>query len=238
MSQGAIFLHREITEHWLWKDKPFSKGQAWVDMILLANHTENKVPYNDKVTVISRGEFIRSERFLAMRWGWSKASVHRFLILLKNDSMIDIKSNQKANQISILNYNEYQEMRTKKEPKVNQKRTKSEPVVNLNNNEEECIKNDNIYVDFFSTPLMQRFLNHRKKKAPILPDSYEFFYNKFMEWEKEGYSPEIVVNTMIDRGWRSFKSEWMDKNGKANINQGNGEGNTDVFGKYLAEKYK
>jgi hypothetical protein len=235
LSQGAIFLHREITDHWLWKDKPFSKGQAWVDMILLANHTENKVPYNDKVTIISRGEFIRSERFLAMRWGWSKASVHRFLILLKNDSMIDIKSNQKANQISILNYNEYQEIRTKKEPKVNQKRTSSEPVVNLNNNEEECIKNDkNIYrtsVKLLKTEYDSLIADYGERQiSDIIDDLENYIVNT-----KKGKDPYQEHNLTL-RSWLRKKGAKI--NGKEDINTGNSEGHINVFGEYLAKKYQ
>ena len=109
-------------------------GQAWIDMIRLANHADNKVIYKGKIVIIKRGEFIRSRRQLASMWGWSDSKVQRFLILLKNDFMIDIKSNQKANHIIILNYDIYQILRTKNEPPVNQERTTSEPPVNINNN--------------------------------------------------------------------------------------------------------
>jgi len=149
MAQGAILLHREIRDHWLWKKKPYSPGQAWVDMLLLANHAGKRVPFRDEITEILRGEFIRSERDLARDWGWARSKIHRFLILLKNDSMIDIKSDQKANHISICNYNKWQKFRTNNEPIVNQEWTKSEPVVDLNN---ECITNDNHVNQLLSPP--------------------------------------------------------------------------------------
>jgi len=31
---GWISLHRRIQEHWIWQDKPFSKGQAWIEMMI------------------------------------------------------------------------------------------------------------------------------------------------------------------------------------------------------------
>ena len=39
---GWIKLHRELLLHDLWKYKPFSKGQAWIDLLMLANHKNNK----------------------------------------------------------------------------------------------------------------------------------------------------------------------------------------------------
>ena len=154
MKKGAIFIHREIQEHWIWKKKPFSFGQAWVDMLLLANYKEKKVPFKGEITVIGRGEFIRTERDLANRWGWSRSRVTRFIDLLKSDSMIEKISNQKANQIKIINYDSWQTLRTEDEPIVNQERTKSEPRVNLNNkdnkekNIKEAIKEKHKYLDY------------------------------------------------------------------------------------------
>ena len=41
-NQGYIKLYRSIFNHWLWQDKPFSRGQAFVDLILLANYKDKK----------------------------------------------------------------------------------------------------------------------------------------------------------------------------------------------------
>jgi len=150
MKQGAVWLHREIQDHQLWRDRPFAKGQAWIDMILLANHKDNKIIYKNQMVTIKRGEFVRSERFLSGRWGWSKSKVHDFLLLLENDQMITKKSDQKANRISICNYDRFQIIKTKKRPKKDQSPTSSRPVADLNNNDKN-VNNDNnknIYKDF------------------------------------------------------------------------------------------
>ena len=131
---GYAKIHREIFDHWIWKKKPFSQAQAWIDMILLANHKEQKVVYKNQITEIGRGEFIRSRRDLAKRWGWTDSTVQRFIVLLEKDSMIVRKSNQKANHISICNYNKWQNTGTNSEPIMNHERTNSEPVANLNKN--------------------------------------------------------------------------------------------------------
>ena len=39
---GWIKTYRSILKHWIWEEKPFSKGQAWIDMLLLASHVNSK----------------------------------------------------------------------------------------------------------------------------------------------------------------------------------------------------
>lgn len=70
--KGWIYLHRSLVDHWLWNDKPFSKGQAWVDLLLLANYEDVKIPYKGEVVTCERGVVNRSITFLADRWGWSR----------------------------------------------------------------------------------------------------------------------------------------------------------------------
>lgn len=35
-------VYRDITKHWLWEDKPFSRGQAFIDLLLMVNHQDKK----------------------------------------------------------------------------------------------------------------------------------------------------------------------------------------------------
>ena len=76
---GWVKLYRSTTENWVWNDKPFSKGQAWIDLIIMANHKDNKFPLGDKVVTVERGSLITSEVKLMERWGWSKSKVRLFL---------------------------------------------------------------------------------------------------------------------------------------------------------------
>jgi len=93
--QGWISLHRQIQDNWIWKDKPFSKGQAWIDILLLASHCENKFLLGNELVDIEEGEFVTSETKLSERWGWSRHKVDSFLIILKNDSMLCVKKDNK-----------------------------------------------------------------------------------------------------------------------------------------------
>lgn len=147
MQYGWIKLHRQITEHWLWEEKPFSKGQAWIDLLLQANHKENKVPFGNQLISIERGEFLTSESKLAERWGWSRKRVRNFLEMLSQDGMIEnIKMPNKGTRIKIVNYEVYQDLGdnrgttedTTQEQLRNNRRTTEEQLRNTNKN----IKNE------------------------------------------------------------------------------------------------
>ena len=67
--QGWVSIHRSLQSHWLWVDKPFSKGQAWIDILLLANHQDNKFLLGNELVEVKQGNFITSEVKLMDRWG-------------------------------------------------------------------------------------------------------------------------------------------------------------------------
>ena len=49
MSYGWISIHRKIQDNLIWNDKPFNRGAAWVDLLLLANHEDKKVLFNGSI---------------------------------------------------------------------------------------------------------------------------------------------------------------------------------------------
>ncbi|MCM1223431.1 MAG: hypothetical protein NC548_54180 [Lachnospiraceae bacterium] len=97
-------LNRKIMKHWLWEDKPFSKGQAWIDLLMLANYTEKKKPVNREIIMYKRGNVNLSMKQLADRWGWDRRTVKRFLDLLSNDDMVSVNSTTHGTTITIINY--------------------------------------------------------------------------------------------------------------------------------------
>jgi DNA replication protein DnaD len=142
---GWVCINRKLTEHWLWEDKPFSKGQAWLDLILMANHKDAKFPLGGEFIFVPTGSFITSELKLMERWGWSKSKVRLFLSQLQNDTMIVKKSDHKKTTLTIVNYGIYQDIETTEEPKKNRKKTIDRPLKNTNNNNN--ILNNNILLN-------------------------------------------------------------------------------------------
>lgn len=134
--QGFVQLHRKIQDHWLYQEeRKFSKFEAWIDMIMLANHKENKFVLGNEFVHVERGQFITSIRKLEKRWNWSNTKVIAFLNLLQEDKMIDFKSDTKKTVITIDKYDFYhdkeKEKRHENDTEATQKHTNNN-VKNVN----------------------------------------------------------------------------------------------------------
>jgi len=115
-NQGWIRLHRQIMEMPEWLAEPFTRGQAWVDLLLLANHETGFIRKRGILIAVDRGQVGYSEESLAERWQWSRGKVRRFLIELERLSRISHKISEKtvpkktsvSSLICIVNYDKYQ----------------------------------------------------------------------------------------------------------------------------------
>ena len=105
---GWIKLHRSIKDNWVWEDTPFSYGQAWIDLLMRANHAESKTLFNAKLITIEQGAFITSVRKLCVEWGWSKDKTLKFLRTLEADGMIQRDSDNQRTKITVVNWGKYQ----------------------------------------------------------------------------------------------------------------------------------
>ena len=112
--KGYIKLYRDVRDHWVWKDEPYDRARAWVDLIMMVNHEDKKVPFDGGFITVKRGSCITSIRKLADRWKWSRSKVARFLNELERDTMVTQKRDTKKTTISIVNYCIYQDSRATK----------------------------------------------------------------------------------------------------------------------------
>lgn len=149
MSKGWISLHRQIQEHWVWKDKPFSKGQAWLDILMMVNHEDKKVLLGTELVEVKRGSRITSIRQLCDRWGWSNTKINSFLTVLENDGMLVVKSDTKKTVLTVVNYSDYQVSKNEEnDTETTEKRhgndtETSQKHTNNNDNNENNENNDN-----------------------------------------------------------------------------------------------
>ncbi|MBC8581349.1 MAG: hypothetical protein E6590_16445 [Clostridiales bacterium] len=162
---GWIKIYRDIQEHWIWQDA--NKLKWWLDIILMANHKDNKFLLGNELFEVKRGEFHTSELKLAERWNVSKKSVRSFLELLERDHMVELNKSKKGTTIKVSNYNDYQANLSMEgttevpcrnhegtilEPQKNHEGTTEVPQRNHegytnkneknNKNDKECIKNE------------------------------------------------------------------------------------------------
>lgn len=140
---GWISIHRKIQDHWLWSEKPYSRGQAWIDLLLMANHKDNKFLLGNELMEVERGSFITSEYKLMDKWGWSKTKVRNFLKLLEDEKMLIKLSDRKKTTITIVNYNDYQVSGTTQKPLKDYEKTTKELREDYQETTKELLKNPN-----------------------------------------------------------------------------------------------
>lgn len=123
MATGWVSIYRDLQDHWLWDEKPFSRGQAWIDLILLADHQPCKIPYKGDVITTERGTVNRSILSLSERWGWSRCKTRQFLNYLEEDGMIRVFATTNRTTITIVNYDKFQDEDVSNRQRVNNEQT-------------------------------------------------------------------------------------------------------------------
>lgn len=104
-------VDRKLLNDELWLAEPFTKGQAWLDLI-------GRASYKD-TDELRRGEILTSERELAARWKWAPSKVHRFLKQLENAQMIkrsrewSSERSREWSRLSLEKYGFYQDARSR-----------------------------------------------------------------------------------------------------------------------------
>lgn len=212
VNKGWISLYRSIQEHWLWQEKPFSKGQAWLDILLSANHQDKKIALGNELILVRRGSFITSELKLMGRWGWGKEKTRKFLKLLQDDGMIVKISDHKKTTINIVNYNDYQQSldckQTVNRLQTDHEQTETRPRADTNNNDNN-VNNDNN--------------DNNKTTTTICGSDEEFNIYKFLEKCNFILSPMLLEKIQADIEIYSLEEvkkavEIADSNGKHSYN--------------------
>lgn len=130
MSRGGVFaVSRGVFDHPFFAKEPYTEREAWLWLVGEAAWEPRKARVGNDMIMLQRGQLAHSERFMAQRWGWNKSRVHRFLIRLKIEAMLD----RESNRITICNYDKYAFKRTtdesKTEPEMNQTKEVKKKIV-------------------------------------------------------------------------------------------------------------
>lgn len=105
---GWIKYHRSSFDSRFYFSQTFTWWQAWMDLLLLANHKNGVIRKRGITVVVERGQVGYSEGTLAKRWRWSRGKVRRFLDELKMEHQIVQQKNNVTTLITIVNYEQYQ----------------------------------------------------------------------------------------------------------------------------------
>lgn len=108
---GWIAISRDLFAHEFFAREPMSEREAWVWMIAKAAWKETRHRIGGDMVDVPRGSFFCTLRELQSAWGWgSDKRVRTFLKRLENERMIDASVDAGKTQISICNYDQYQEI--------------------------------------------------------------------------------------------------------------------------------
>ncbi|MFJ7995469.1 Replication protein O [Peribacillus frigoritolerans] len=217
--QGWIKLHRKVQSHWIYQEKrKFSKYEAWLDLLMMVNHEDNKVVLGNEIFEVRRGQRITSIRKLCEKWSWSNTKVTQFLNLLQSDGMIELKSDSKKTLITIANYDDYQSREDEKAIQNRQDNDVNQMELHTNKNDKE-LKNDKEVKDPSSRKskpydeksipyqLALRLLNNiRKNNEGFKEPNLQKWSDDFrLMIERDNRLPEEIT-TLID--WCQQDSFW------------------------------
>lgn len=189
--KNFIPVSRKIFSHELWEEKrEFSKFEAWLDLLQSARFDkEIKTEWiNNKEVKFGRGQLIGSIRFLRKRWNWgSNSKVERYLSVLKNKDMIDLKTGQGINIITICKYEDYN-----KELKSTETPTRQQPRRQQDKTNKDNIDNKENSNNLFSEPS-----SDTPKLVPVFSEKKELpLYSRMVEiWIKETH-PDFVFSNV------------------------------------------
>ena len=195
MDKGYISLWRSIQDNEMWFEEPFTRAQAWIDLLLLANHKTTYMRVRGIRLEVERGQIGRSKETLADRWKWSRSKVMRFLDELENDGMIEqqtsIKNSRLPRIISIVNYEKYQQNEQQKDNKktLNEQQKDTNNNVNKLNNEN---KNNTNVLQKEKTYKSENVLNFWNQKGIIQHKISDKIEKAYLKAKKEFSEDEII----------------------------------------------
>jgi len=109
-SCGWIKIHRKVQGNPLWKSKPFSKGQAWIDLLLKTNHKAgSRLLLGNRTLTLQTGQVLTSQKRLSEEWGWSRRKVSNFFqTLFENGQIGTPESTPHYTLVTVANWASYQ----------------------------------------------------------------------------------------------------------------------------------
>jgi hypothetical protein len=228
---GWVKIHRRLASHELWDADPFSRGQAWVDLIFMANHKDRFVS-GEKV---KKGGIITSQVKLAKRWGWSRSKTQRFLSYLEKEGMIKMSVSTKRAYLTICNYESYnssvsskragekekQPVSSKRAPLPQIKTTTSEESRAANEHPQKEVK-ERAYLSPIKTLTSEESRAQTRIKIKDVKKKEDKLYTLNTDVSGEGFSSEVFelaqcfLETLNERQRESVeknqstKSKWLD----------------------------
>jgi hypothetical protein len=213
--KGWISLHRKILDNpILTRGRQYSRFEAFVYMLLKANHKDNKALIGNNLIIIKKGSFITSQKKLMKEFNWGSSRLRTFLKLLESDGMIETNTNTISTHITINNYKELQGLRNTNELQTKHKQTANKLQTKTNNN----VNNDN-NVNKKEIFIKKVFEFKKEYDKETLDEFIDYWTEKNMSGTKMKYEMQKTfdVSRRLKR-WVKNSKDWNVKP-KSNISE-------------------
>lgn len=106
---GWVKIYRSLFDNPLWTKEPFTRGQAWVDLIMMVNHEDGEfINHQGNAVKVPRGSCFTSIQKLADRWHWSPNKVRRYIGKLTDMQMVKQTGEPTGTLLSLVKYDDFQ----------------------------------------------------------------------------------------------------------------------------------
>lgn len=215
MKTGWARIYRCVEDNPMWLGEKFSRGQAWVDLIVFANHKPSYFFVRGNRVNLDRGQIGWSQSTMATRWKWSRKKVANFLQTLEKEQQIVQQKNTVTTVITIINYEKYQAERTAdvatEEPQKNRRLHTNKNVKNVKNNTPPTPPNPG------RLTLTEEQVWKIVKGKRVHVDVVREIYQQFQEWiarqplkEQQSRIAYNTVGSWIERRLSDGKTKRLD----------------------------
>jgi len=150
-NNGWISLNRSILKHdivGLNRSRKYSRFEAWIWLLLRANYEDARCCIGNQVYHLKRGQMIVSQKKMRLLFKWSNSKLTGFLKMLEKDGMVEYETTNKMSIITLLKYNDYQNIQHQKNIKSTSNQYQKHTInKNINKNSNKEIK---YFIDFWN----------------------------------------------------------------------------------------
>ena len=210
---GWILLYRKLSDNKFWTCEPFTRGQAWVDLLLIANHKKTFFYIRGNKISVDVGQIAWSEEKLAERWQWSRTKLRKFINDLKKERQIEQRKGGIIQIITINNYEKYQ----KKDDRLDNRKTTEERQKNIY---KECTKNVNNVKEWDEVFFM--WLNYKSERnEPYKKIGMQQMINKLIKLSDNDHEKaQFIIQDSMANNWAGIfplKKEKLQPEEKPNL---------------------
>jgi len=210
MGEGYIKIHREILDHWCYKDTEIFK--LWMTLLMLATHKRRTTQKKGiKPVTLEPGQVLTSRLELARTTGGQPSKVERTLNWLESEQQIEQVKTRKYRIISILNWEKWQVREQLDEQLADNSRTTDGQLLYIQEGKEVKKKEENktkekiTLPDFIPQESWDDYRDFRKsKKKGWTPRVQTIAINKLTKLHSKGEDINAVIEQSIFGGWPDF----------------------------------